>query len=126
MGLFKRIKNIIRSNINSKQSFYNNDCYSDTNFENFSGNFEDSDIDEQIKSSLKPESSVDSLEREYYANLELPYGADFNEIKTSYKRLLKKYHPDKFYGNQQKLEIAQEVVKKLNIAYNYFEQKYNK
>ena len=126
MGLFKRIKNIIRSNINLKQSFYNNDCYSDTNFENFSGNFEDSDIDEQIKSSLKPESSVDSLEREYYANLELPYGADFNEIKTSYKRLLKKYHPDKFYGNQQKLEIAQEVVKKLNIAYNYFEQKYNK
>lgn len=126
MGLFKRIKNIIRSNINSKQSFYNNDCYSDTNFENFSGNFEDSDIDEQIKSSLKPESSADSLEREYYANLELPYGADFNEIKTSYKRLLKKYHPDKFYGNQQKLEIAQEVVKKLNIAYNYFEQKYNK
>ena len=126
MGLFKRIKNIIRSNINLKQSFYNNDCYSDTNFENFSGNFEDSDIDEQIKSSLKPESSADSLEREYYANLELPYGADFNEIKTSYKRLLKKYHPDKFYGNQQKLEIAQEVVKKLNIAYNYFEQKYNK
>ncbi len=126
MGLFKRIKNIIRSNINSKQSFYNNDSYSDTNFENFSGNFEDSDIDEQIKSSLKPESSADSLEREYYANLELPYGADFNEIKTSYKRLLKKYHPDKFYGNQQKLEIAQEVVKKLNIAYNYFEQKYNK
>ncbi len=126
MGLFKRIKNIIRSNINSKQSFYNNDSYSDTNFENFSGNFEDSDLNEKIKHTLDPESSADSLEREYYANLELPYGADFNEIKTSYKRLLKKYHPDKFYGNQQKLEIAQEVVKKLNIAYNYFEQKYNK
>ncbi len=126
MGLFKRIKNIIRSNINSKQSFYNNDSYSDTNFENFSRNFEDSDLNEKIKHTLDPESSANALEREYYANLELPYGADFNEIKTSYKRLLKKYHPDKFYGNQQKLEIAQEVVKKLNIAYNYFEQKYNK
>ena len=73
------------------------------------------------------------MSREYPENStkalpgDLPYfmTPDFNEIKASYKRLLKKYHPDKFYGNQKKLEIAQEVVKKLNIAYNYFEQKYN-
>ena len=51
---------------------------------------------------------------------------NFEEIKASYKRLLKKYHPDKFYGDEKKLQTAQEVVKKLNIAYNYFEEKYNK
>ena len=126
MSLFKRIKNIIRSNINSKQSFYNNDYNSDVNFESFSPEFEDTDLNDKIKQTTGHNYSADSLEQEYYANLELPYGAGFDEIKSAYKRLLKKYHPDKFYGNPQKLEIAQEVVKKLNIAYNYFEQKYNK
>ena len=83
----------------------------------------DSSFEEKNVSQKTPEQS---LEQEYYANLELPYGAGFDEIKKSYKKLLKKYHPDKFYGDEKKLALAQDVVKKLNLAYSYFEEKYRK
>ena len=126
MSLFKRIKNIVRSNINSKESVYENDFGLEVNFDNFRPNFEDIEFDDRVKKAVNKGADGNSLEQEYYANLELPYGAGFDEIKASYKRLLKKYHPDKFYGNEKKLAIAQEVVKKLNLAYNYFEEKYSK
>ena len=128
LSLFNRIKNIIRSNINSKESVYENDFGPETNFENFRPTFEDEEFVERVEQAFEKKANPksDSLEHEYYANLELPYGAGFDEIKSAYRHLLKKYHPDKFYGNPQKLKIAQDVVKKLNIAYNYFEQKYNR
>ncbi|MBS4760159.1 MAG: J domain-containing protein [Clostridium sp.] len=119
MGLFKRIKNIVRSNINSKN-------FEASSFENFSPEFGAQEFNEEIEETSAVNQPSNSLEKEYYANLELPFGAGFDEIKSSYKRLLKKYHPDKFYGNEKKLIIAQDVVKKLNMAYNYFEEKYNK
>lgn len=120
MSLFKRIKNIVRSNLNCK----NQNCSSDFIFEDgcsFKNTYSEPD---EITS--QNEDPVTQKEKEYFANLEVSYGADFEEIKASYKRLLKKYHPDKFYGDEKKLQTAQEVVKKLNIAYNYFEEKYNK
>ena len=61
-----------------------------------------------------------------YKIFNLNYGCTIEELKDSYRKLLKKYHPDKFYGDAKKLQIAQDVVKKLNVAYNYFEEKYNK
>ena len=118
MSLFKRIKNIIKSNIRFETH--------DTNFENYQSTFESKEFEEKVETAFHNSESQNSVEKEYYANLELPYGSGFDEIKKSYKKLLKKYHPDKFYGNKKKLEIAQQVVKKLNIAYNYFEEKYNK
>jgi DnaJ-class molecular chaperone len=48
--------------------------------------------------------------------LELPYGAPLYNVKASYKRLMKKYHPDKFQSDEQR-ETATELVKKLNEAY---------
>lgn len=98
---------------------------SDSRFENYRASDLDlsSLVDQELKNNEKEKKNP--LEQEYYANLELPYGSGFDEIKASYKRLLKKYHPDKFYGNEKKIAIAQDVVKKLNVAYNYFEKKYN-
>ena len=68
-------------------------------------------------------SETQRLELEYYGNLELHAGADFAQIKSQYRKLLKKYHPDKFQNNKEKQKIAEEVVCKINAAYNYFEQK---
>lgn len=120
LSLFSRIKNIVRSNLNCKNSNYSNDFVFEDNsaFENT--------YSEPKESYAQPEDPAVQKEREYYANLEVAYGANFDDIKASYKRLLKKYHPDKFYGDEKKLQIAQDVVKKLNVAYNYFEEKYNK
>ena len=48
---------------------------------------------------------------DYYAILEVPPGATLVEIKRSYRRLVRKYHPDL---NQQALD---EHIKFLNEAY---------
>lgn len=107
MSLFKRIENIIKSNINHKEDInidinsYEDIYYADSK-----------DVEENTQ------------EKKYYKILELEYGADFNEIKKSYKKLLKKYHPDLFQNKPDKLKSAQEVTRQINEAYTYFERKY--
>lgn len=55
--------------------------------------------------------------REYYANLEVPYGADMPTVKKAYRRLMKKYHPDR-YANDPKMEaLATELSQELSQAY---------
>ncbi len=56
--------------------------------------------------------------RQDYLNLETKYGESFDKVKQSYKRLLKKYHPDNFAEDPEKFRIATEITKKLNISYN--------
>jgi DnaJ-domain-containing protein 1 len=62
----------------------------------------------------------------YYAALELPAGASFEDIKRAYKTLMKKYHPDRFHNEPQKKQFAEAVTQKLNEAYAYFEKKHGK
>ena len=49
----------------------------------------------------------------YYDILEVSKNASNNEIKKSYKKLVKKYHPDVFKGDTH---IANEKIKELNEA----------
>ena len=72
------------------------------------------------KDSHDPEKA---LEREYYANLELPLNANFFDIKRSYRALVKKYHPDKYHSDPKKRILAEEITAKLNTAYQHFERK---
>jgi len=60
-----------------------------------------------------------------YANLEVPFGAAFEEVKKSYKRLLRIYHPDKNSNSPEKLQLATEITKKLNDSFNRI-KKYEK
>lgn len=68
--------------------------------------------------------STQSAEARYYAYLELPPGASFEDIRKAYKKLMKQYHPDRFYQDEKKRQIAEEVCRKLNEAYTYFEKKH--
>ena len=52
-----------------------------------------------------------------YANLEVPYGADFEEIKRSHKRLLRKYHPDPFARDPDKQRVATQISQKINESF---------
>jgi DnaJ-domain-containing protein 1 len=61
-------------------------------------------------------------ELEYLSNLELKEGATFDQIKASYKNLIRKYHPDKFHGNEQQRKVAEQVTSRLNEAFAYFEK----
>ena len=64
--------------------------------------------------------------RKDYATLEVAFGAPFAEVRTAYKRLLHKYHPDRFSGDGEKLNLANEVTRRLNEAFDRIERQHKK
>jgi DnaJ-domain-containing protein 1 len=63
-----------------------------------------------------PRMPYESL-RSDYANLEVPFGADIETVRRSYKRLMLRYHPDRHAGDPEKLRVATEITKKLNESF---------
>lgn len=64
---------------------------------------------------------------EWYRTLDLQPGADLAEIKSNYRKLMRKYHPDLHTGNAQKQKAATELSMRVTQAYNglveYLEKK---
>lgn len=54
----------------------------------------------------------------WHRTLEVPVGADFETIRKSYRRLMAKYHPDKYASDPEKYAAATEVTRKITGAYN--------
>ena len=69
--------------------------------------------------------NIPTIEDGYYANLELKAGASLEQIKKSYKTLMKKYHPDLFHNDEAQRKAAELITSKLNEAYSYFEKKFS-
>src|SRR6185312_8700623 len=65
-----------------------------------------------------PRSSGDPQLAEWYRVLDLQPGADLAQIKTSYRQLMRKYHPDMHAGNPQKQKAANELSMRVTAAYN--------
>jgi DnaJ-class molecular chaperone len=63
-------------------------------------------------SALPPESL-----RPDYANLEVPFGADIETVRRSYKRLVLSYHPDRHAGTPEKARVATEISKRINESF---------
>ena len=64
--------------------------------------------------------------RRAYAALEIPFGSDFATARKSYRRLMRKYHPDHHTGSPDRQKAATELVQKLTLAYKLIEQKTRK
>ena len=60
---------------------------------------------------------VDESLRQDYANLEVPFGADMEEVRASYKRMMLMYHPDRYPGDPEKQRLALEIAKKINQSF---------
>jgi DnaJ-domain-containing protein 1 len=64
---------------------------------------------------------------EWYRVLDLQVGADMAQIKTSYRQMMRKYHPDMHAGNPHKQKAATELSMRVTTAYNglvaHFEKK---
>jgi DnaJ-domain-containing protein 1 len=57
----------------------------------------------------------------YYKVLDLPVGAPFEDIKKSYRQLMRKYHPDRHMGNPKKQKAATELTMRVTEAYKELE-----
>jgi DnaJ-domain-containing protein 1 len=55
---------------------------------------------------------------EWYKVLDLPPGSDLAAVKTSYRKLMRKYHPDMHAANPQKQKAANELSMRVTAAYN--------
>lgn len=65
-----------------------------------------------------------SKEEQYLDVLHLSKGASKDEIKKSYRTLVKKYHPDRLVkASQLEVQIAQEEFLKIQEAYEYLKEK---
>ena len=119
MTFLGRLTRIIKSNLN-----FGSDEIPDISIEEINKNYDEiiNDDRNDVPDEIRPENTI---EKEYYAILELPQGSDFLKIKSSYKKLLKKYHPDMFQNKPDKLKSAQKLTEKINEAYSYFEKKFN-
>ena len=62
-------------------------------------------------------SPQDKTIHDYYANLELPYGADLDEVRKAYRRLMREYHPDNFADDPDKEKMATRLSQELSVAY---------
>jgi DnaJ-domain-containing protein 1 len=62
--------------------------------------------------------SADAQVAEWYRVLDLSVGADMSQIKSSYRQLMRKYHPDMHAGNPQKQKAATELSMRVTAAYN--------
>jgi len=74
------------------------------------------------------QSAVNSAQSEerFYAVLGLENGADFAAIKKAYRKLSMQYHPDKVAHLGEEFKgVAEEKMKEINEAYDYFKKKMN-
>src|SRR5690606_21283426 len=62
--------------------------------------------------------SADAQIAEWYRQLDLQPGADMAQIKTAYRQLMRKYHPDMHAGNPQRQKAATELSMRVTAAYN--------
>ncbi len=62
--------------------------------------------------------SQDAQIAEWYRVLDLSVGAEMPAIKSSYRQLMRKYHPDMHAGNPQKQKAATELSMRVTAAYN--------
>ncbi len=66
----------------------------------------------------RPRSDRDPVLAGFYANLELPYGADREAVRGARRRLLARYHPDRFATDPNKARLADGLVKQINHAHD--------
>jgi DnaJ-domain-containing protein 1 len=64
----------------------------------------------------------DSAIRKAYAALEVQPGSDFETIRKSYRRLMRKYHPDLHRGSPEAQRAATDLAQRLTESYKLLEK----
>ena len=102
----RRIWRLLRSEVNSRLGRFDSSPQAPT--------YEEKTW-QDVYDRAEPEASPSTLAA-HYRVLELPDGAELEAVRAAYKRLMKKYHPDRFQDNAKRA-TATELVKKINASY---------
>jgi len=62
--------------------------------------------------------------RDCYKILGIDPSCTWKELRKSHKKLIHKWHPDRYEDTSEKKAIADEKIKSINIAYNHIQQYY--
>lgn len=65
-----------------------------------------------------PPSDPAADRRRWYKVLELEPGAELPAVRKSYRKLMHKFHPDRFVNDPERLKAATEMARRLTEAYN--------
>jgi len=84
---------------------------------NFGGSARSSNTSTGSARSPRPGSSEAQL-HEWQKTLGVQPGSDLAQIKSAYRQLMRKYHPDMHAGNPQKQKAANELSMRVTTAYN--------
>lgn len=119
--MFKRLIDIARANLNhlsekKAEGKNSTDSIHEPAF--------DFDASESGQTS-QPKQAEDPLAR-YYANLEISPGADREAVKTAWKRMMKKYHPDRHHSDPEKRKTADELTRRLTESYQILDKELSK
>lgn len=68
------------------------------------------------RSSSRPGGKAEQIRR-FYANLELPMGAPIDEVRAAYRKLMRRYHPDKHHDDPARARAAHQLSHQLREAY---------
>ncbi len=63
---------------------------------------------------------------QYYANLEISPGSNRDAVKSAWKRMMKKYHPDLHESDPGKRKTADELTRRLTESYRILDKELSK
>jgi DnaJ-domain-containing protein 1 len=119
--MFKRLIDIARANLNH---------FGDQKAEekNSTGSPRESafDFDASEPGRTSPPKQGDDPLARYYANLEISPGADRVAVKSAWKRMMKKYHPDLHDSDPEKRKTADELTRRLTESYRIIDKELSK
>lgn len=61
-----------------------------------------------------------------FETLGLPYGTPFEEVKKTYRRLMREFHPDRHSESPEAERIATEKTQEITVAYEMIAEHYGK
>ncbi|MFQ5630301.1 MAG: J domain-containing protein [bacterium] len=121
MSVLSRVYQMFRASFASEKQ---RDLFDDEGFQDiFSKSYRSQSRTYGADHSSQSSANQDPEIAKYYANLEVPYGSDLETVRTAWKNLLRKYHPDLHSNDSEKVRIANELVQGLNRAYGELEKR---
>lgn len=140
--IFKRLTNLARSEFtNLTQGDLKFDAEfldylrKQPEFEGYQSTFDDlygesdaygrSSQQQERTSSRQHEPPEGGLQYDPYSTLEISRSASMDEIEKAYKKMARKYHPDR-YQTPKEQELATKIMASINASYGFLKKKHGK